>query len=100
MSEQLFSSFAVLVGSGILAGTLIFLLAVWSVFWKGVALWIAAKESQKPWFIILLIINTAGILEIIYIFLVSAKGKQYIKDWKQKRQSSINQSTDSASAQK
>jgi len=46
----------------------IFLLVVWTLPWKGVALWKAAKNSQKVWFIALLVINTLAILEIIYIF--------------------------------
>lgn len=34
---------------------------------KGFALWHAARNSQKYWFIGLLVINTLGILEIVYI---------------------------------
>jgi hypothetical protein len=34
---------------------------------KGLALWHAARRGQKWWFIFLLIINTAGILELIYL---------------------------------
>ena len=45
----------------------------WSLVWKGVALWKSAHLSQRNWFIALLVINTAGLLEIIYIFLVAAK---------------------------
>jgi hypothetical protein len=48
-------------------------LAVWVLPWKGVALWKAASAKNKVWFIILLIINTLGILEIIYIFLIAGK---------------------------
>ena len=51
------------------------LLIVWSIIWKGLALWKAARLSQKWWFTALLIINTFGILEIIYIFLVAKKYK-------------------------
>ncbi len=40
---------------------------VWSVAWKGVALWKSARHNQLAWFIALLIINTVGILEIVYI---------------------------------
>lgn len=47
---------------------------VWSIIIKGVALWRAAKDDQKPWFIVLLVVNTAGILEIIYL-LAFAKEK-------------------------
>ncbi len=44
-----------------------FALAVWSVIWKGIGLWYAARNHQKRWFIALLILNTAGIAEIIYL---------------------------------
>ncbi|EKD68034.1 MAG: hypothetical protein ACD_48C00103G0007 [uncultured bacterium] len=40
---------------------------VWSLFWKGLALWHAAKRSQPWWFIALLVVNTVGILEICYL---------------------------------
>jgi pilus assembly protein TadC len=51
----------------------ILILVVWSMLWKGYALWTAAKSSQKGWFVAILIINSAGILEIIYIFAVAKK---------------------------
>ena len=40
----------------------------WSLFWKGWALWKSASKRQLVWFIILLVVNTLGILEIAYIF--------------------------------
>jgi hypothetical protein len=46
---------------------------VWTLFWKGCALWFAVKNNQKLWFWALLIINTMGILEIIYIFGIAKK---------------------------
>ena len=48
-------------------------LLVWSLIWKGLALWKAARLSSKWWFIILLVVNTFGILEIIYIYFVARK---------------------------
>jgi methionyl-tRNA synthetase len=42
-------------------------LIVWSLFWKGLALWTAGKRKEKIWFIVLFLVNTAGILEIIYL---------------------------------
>jgi hypothetical protein len=48
-------------------------LVVWSIFWKGMALWKAAKNESKGWFILLLVLNTLGILDMIYIFVVSKK---------------------------
>ncbi|MDD4351616.1 MAG: DUF5652 family protein [Candidatus Gracilibacteria bacterium] len=55
---------------------LITLAVLWSIPWKAVALWQAARNSHKGWFIALLIINTVGILEIIYIFGFSKKGSK------------------------
>ncbi|MBN1375362.1 MAG: hypothetical protein JXA01_04330 [Dehalococcoidia bacterium] len=43
-------------------------LMLWTIPWKGVALWRSARNSHKAWFIVLLILNTLAILEIIYIF--------------------------------
>lgn len=52
---------------------LLILLIVWSLIWKGIALWKAARNSHTAWFVIMLIVNTVGILEIIYIFGFSKK---------------------------
>jgi len=53
----------------------VWLILLWVIPWKGVALWKAARNSHKKWFIALLVINTLAVLEIIYIFLFS-KPKQ------------------------
>lgn len=53
---------------------LLSVLAVWELAWKGVALWKASKNRQLAWFVAILILNTAGILEIIYIFFFQRKG--------------------------
>lgn len=45
----------------------------WTLPWKGVALWKAARNNQSTWFIVLLIFNTLAILEILYIFVFSRK---------------------------
>ncbi len=46
---------------------------IWSLIWKGLALWKAAQRGEKPWFIVMLIVNTIGILEILYIYIFSKK---------------------------
>jgi len=51
----------------------LFLIFVWSLIWKGLALWRAAKNAQRNWFIALLVLNTFGILEIVYLFRFSKK---------------------------
>ena len=40
---------------------------VWTIVLKGFALWYAAQGRQKWWFIALLLLNTVGILEIVYL---------------------------------
>lgn len=52
---------------------IIWLILLWTLPWKGVALWKAAKNNSKWWFIAILIINTLAILEILYIFIFSKK---------------------------
>ena len=37
------------------------------LIWKSIGLWAAAKKNDKVWFIIMFLINTAGILPIIYL---------------------------------
>lgn len=66
---------------GLLGGLIFSVIVLWTLVWKGYALWIAAREKAKWWFIFLLILNTAGILEIIYIFAFSRWGK----DWRGRR---------------
>ncbi|MBI2086752.1 MAG: hypothetical protein HYT69_01095 [Candidatus Zambryskibacteria bacterium] len=51
------------------------LVILWILVWKGFALWRAAHLQQKYWFIVILIVNTLGILEIIYLFFVARKYK-------------------------
>jgi hypothetical protein len=58
---------------------LVGVVAIWVLFWKGCSLWIAGKNNQKWWFVALLILNTLGILEIIYIFFVAKKKWSDIK---------------------
>ena len=49
------------------------ILMAWTLVWKGLALWKAAQAGSKKWFIALLILNTLGILEIVYVFFVKTK---------------------------
>jgi len=51
----------------------ILVLALWTLPWKGVALWRAGGNKHLVWFICIFIFNTLAILEIIYIFGFSKK---------------------------
>ena len=52
------------------------LVLVWTLAWKGTALWKAAKADDKKWFVALLVINTVGLLEISYIYFFSKNKSQ------------------------
>ncbi len=57
----------------------------WIVFWRGFALWKAASKRQLIWFIVILVVNTLGILEIVYVFFLykfdidGGKALQFLK---------------------
>ncbi|MFH1780598.1 MAG: DUF5652 family protein [Candidatus Nealsonbacteria bacterium] len=59
--------------NSLLSSNWLYMLLLWVLPWKGVALWKAAKNGQKKWFIALLVVNTMALLEIIYIFYFSKK---------------------------
>jgi len=40
---------------------------VWTLFWKGIAMWKSARNNQFVWFFVSLGINTFGILPIVYL---------------------------------
>ena len=61
-------------------------IAVWDLIWKGIAMWKAARNSQKNWFIALLIFNTVGILSIAYIYFFQKK--KILKEKKKEKKSS------------
>jgi hypothetical protein len=67
----------------------IFLLAIifiWSIIWKLIALWKSARKGSLAWFIVLSLVNTIGILEILYIYVFSElKLKEVQKKSKGKR---------------
>ena len=48
---------------------LLAVLAVWELAWKGFALWRAGQRKDKELFIVLLVLNTAGIFPIVYLYL-------------------------------
>ncbi len=61
------------------------LVMIWSGFWKLLALWKAARKGSVPWFIVLGIVNTIGILEILYVFVFSEMKVSKQKPRKRKR---------------
>ena len=64
---------------------LLVVIAIWSLIWKGFALWKAGRKNQLVWFVVLLVVNTIGILEILYIFWFSKMGKKKVDVTKGKK---------------
>lgn len=62
---------AVPFGTSLLFTVLILAAGLWSLIWKGIALWKAARRDRTWWYVIMLVLNTVGILPIIYIFAVA-----------------------------
>jgi hypothetical protein len=60
-----YSPFAPALGAALLP--LIIIAALWTMVIKGYALWHAARNGQTAWFIAILVINTLGILELVYL---------------------------------
>ena len=51
-------------------------LLVWGLVWKGWALYLAARRGELIWFVVLLVVNTVGLLEIFYIFVIAKSDKK------------------------
>jgi len=51
----------------------IIILTIWTIVWKAMALWRAARNNHLAWYIVLMILNTAGILDILYYFIWGKK---------------------------
>jgi methionyl-tRNA synthetase len=50
---------------------LVVVLGIWEAVWKAIALWRAGNDRNLLWFVLMFVLNTLGILEIIYIFGIS-----------------------------
>jgi hypothetical protein len=51
----------------------IIIAGVWSFVWKALSLYRAGLNRSPVWFIALLIFNTLGILDILYLFVFGKK---------------------------
>jgi len=54
---------------------LLIVLVIWEMIWKGIALWKSSRRKQVVWFIVLFILNTAGLLPIVYLLFFKNKKK-------------------------
>ena len=58
---------------------LIVIITIWTIPWKVYSVWTAVKNNHKKWFVALVLLNTAGILEIFYIFKIAKKSWADVK---------------------
>jgi len=56
--------------------TVFLLMIIWSLVWKALALWRAARNNNKPIFIAFLFLHTLGLFEIIYLYVTRKKKKE------------------------
>lgn len=61
------------------AGLLLVIVVLWTLVWKGMALWKAAREGSKVWFVVLLLVNTVGLLDILYLYVFSKKSSRPVE---------------------
>lgn len=57
-------------------------LGLWSLAWKGLALWKSARKDQMYWFLAILVLNTVGLLPIAYLIYLKYFEKSDKKDQK------------------
>jgi hypothetical protein len=61
------------------------IIMIWSSIWKYIALWKAGRNNSLGWFVIFALVNTVGILEILYIFVFSKMKKKVFHSRKKRR---------------
>jgi len=62
----------------------IYPILVWTLVWKAVGAWKAARKGHLVWFVMFFIFNTAGVLPILYLLFFqkmdfSGKSKKKVK---------------------
>jgi hypothetical protein len=60
-------------GGNLLVNLFFTIVVIWSIAWKIYSTWIAVKHGDKKWFVALIILNTIGILDMIYVFGIRKK---------------------------
>ncbi|MFH1972971.1 MAG: DUF5652 family protein [archaeon] len=66
---------------------LLIVLSLWELVWKGIALWKCGRHNQLTWFILILILNTVGILPIVYLLFFQKKDKRVLSGIKVNKKS-------------
>lgn len=75
------------------SNTFLLLTIIWTMPWKGFALWKAAQNKHKWWFVAILLTNTFALLDALYIFYFSKR-----KSRKGDKKSAVKKSAKSATS--
>lgn len=57
---------------------LVLLVAAWEIGWRIPSVWRAAQRGHKVWFVFLLLVNSLGVLPIIYFLTAGKKSDEVI----------------------
>lgn len=79
---------------------ILFLIIAWSAFWKLLGMWHSAREKQPVWFIAIGLLNTLGILPILYLFIFKDLKKKEINEKKKKTERNSKKSSKKISKRK
>jgi len=47
--------------------TWVYPILIWTIAWEAVAAWKAARKGHLIWFVVFFVVNTIGILPIVYL---------------------------------
>jgi len=56
--------------------TMLVLLVLADVILRGMGMWRAARKGQQGWFVAMLVMNSVGILPVVYMLFFEKKGKK------------------------
>ncbi len=74
MDDILVSNSAPVISTGMII--FIVLAVIWSAVWTYIAMWKAARNNHKAWYVVLLLVGTLGILDILYIYIWGKGNKE------------------------
>jgi methionyl-tRNA synthetase len=58
--------------------TVFIFLTIWTTVIKAFALWHSARNGQPVWFVAILVLNTLGILELVYLLAFRKDKRSYV----------------------
>jgi len=61
---------------------ILIVLALWEIAWKAIGLWHAARAGHMAWFIVMFIINSVGILPILFLLFANDKVVKTSKNYR------------------